>query len=134
MYKNERATAYWDVPLYAENNLVTANRIEANIVDKGKREVSLIEMSCSWIESWEVKAEEKTTKYAPLRAEPKERYPRYQVTQYNIIIDVSGGYSREVKHALKKLVGDGSNSAAFKLQKSVLSSSLRIAKSVKILN
>ena len=114
--------------------MATANRIEANIVDKGKRELSLIEMSCPWIESREVKAEEKTIKYAPLRAELKERYPRYQVTQYNIIIDVLGGYSREVKQARKKLVGDRSNSAVFKLQKSVLSSSLRIAKAVKILN
>ena len=44
MYENERATAYWDVPLYAESNL--ANRIDATIGDKGKREVSLIEMNC----------------------------------------------------------------------------------------
>ena len=72
MHENERATAYWDVPLYAENNLVTANRIDATIVDKGKREVSLIEMSRPWMENREVKAEEKTTKYAPFRAELKE--------------------------------------------------------------
>ena len=67
-------------------------------------------------------------------AELKERYLGYQVTQYNIIIDVLGGYSREVKQALKKLVGDRSNSVAFKMQKPVLRSSLRIARSVKILN
>ena len=121
----ERASAYWDGPLYAENDLVSANRIDATIVDKGKREVSLIEMSCPCIENREVKAEEKTTKYAPLRVELKERYPGYQVTQYIIIIDVLGGYSREVKQALKKLVGDRSNSLVFKMQKSVLSSSLR---------
>ena len=95
MYENEYASAYWDVPLHAESNLVTANRIDATIVDKGKREVSLIEMSCPWIENREVKAEEKATKYAPLRAELKERYLGYQVTQYNIIIDVLEGYSRK---------------------------------------
>ena len=134
MYGNERATAYWDVPLYAESNLVTANRIDATIVDKGKREVSLIEMSCPWIENREVKAEEKATKYAPLRAELKERYPGYQVAQYNIIIDVLGVCSREVKQALKELVGDTGNSVALKVQKSGFSSSLRIARSVKILN
>ena len=66
MSENERATAYWDVPLHAESNLVTANRIDATIVDKGKREVSLTEMCCPWIENREVKAEEKTKKYAPL--------------------------------------------------------------------
>ena len=53
--------------------------------------------------------------------------------EIKINIDVLGGYLREVKQALKELVGDGSNSVAFKMQKSVLSSSLRIAKSIKIL-
>ena len=66
MYENERATAYWDVPLHAESNLVTANRIDSTTVEKGKREVSLIEMSFPWFENREVKAEEKATKYAPL--------------------------------------------------------------------
>ena len=84
IYENERAAGYWDVPLYAESNLVTARKIVATIADKGKREVSIIEMSCPWIDNREVKAEEKTTKYAPLRAELKDRYSGYQVTQYNI--------------------------------------------------
>ena len=73
MYENERVTAYRDVPLYAESNLVTAkknlvtaNRIDATVVDKGKTKVSVIEMRCPWIENREVKAEEKATKYAPL--------------------------------------------------------------------
>ena len=100
MYENERV--YGNVPLHAESNLVTANITDATFVDEGKRET-----------------EKKTTKYAPLRAELKEGYPRYQVKQYNIIIDVLGGYSREVKQALKKLVGDRSNLVAFKMQKSV---------------
>ena len=134
MYENERVTAYWDVPLYAENNLVTPNRIDATIVDKGKREVSLIEMSCPWIDNREVKAEGKTTKYAPLRSGAEGTISELQVTQYNIIIDVLGSYSWEVKQTLKELVGDRSNSVAFKIQKSVLRSSLHIAKFVKILN
>ena len=98
MYENERATAYWDAPLHADSNLVTANRIDATIVDKGKRKVSLIELPVDR-EPGSHEAEVKATKYAPLRAELKERYPGYHVTQYNIIIDVLGGYSREVKQS-----------------------------------
>ena len=45
---NENERVYWDVPLYAESNLVTANIIDSTIVEEGKRE-----------------AEKKTTKYAP---------------------------------------------------------------------
>ena len=31
------------------------------------------------------------------------------MTQYNIIVDVLGGYSRDVRRALKELVGDKSD-------------------------
>ena len=34
MYESERAIAYWDIPLYADNTHVKANRIDATIVDK----------------------------------------------------------------------------------------------------
>ena len=46
MYENERAIAYWDIPLYADNTHVKANRIDATIVDKEDKRVSVIEMSC----------------------------------------------------------------------------------------
>ena len=51
MYENERAIAYWDILLYAENTHVKANRIDATIVDKENKKVSVIEMSCPWVEN-----------------------------------------------------------------------------------
>ena len=39
MYENERAIAYWDIPLYADNTHVKANRIDATIVDKENKKV-----------------------------------------------------------------------------------------------
>ena len=50
-YKNERASAFWDVPVYAEKMEVTANRIDAIVVDKQKKKVLLLEMSCPWMVS-----------------------------------------------------------------------------------
>ena len=50
MYENERAIAYWDIPLYAGGTHVKANRIDASIVDKENNKVSVIEMSCPWVE------------------------------------------------------------------------------------
>ena len=44
-YKNDRASAFWDVPVYAEKTEVRANRIDARVMDKPKKEV-LLEMSC----------------------------------------------------------------------------------------
>ena len=34
MYESERVIAYWDIPLYAGNTHLKANRIDATIVDK----------------------------------------------------------------------------------------------------
>ena len=86
MYENERAIAYWHIPLYADNTHVKANRIDATIVDEEKKKVSLIEMSCPWVENREEKDAEKTTKYGPLRWELEQRYPEYRVTQFNIMV------------------------------------------------
>ena len=118
MYENERAIAYWDIPLYADNTHVKANRIDATIVDKENKKVSVIEMSCPWIENREEKDAEKTTKCGPLCWELEQRYPEYRVTQFNIIVDVLGGYSRDVRKALKELVGDKSDTIALQIQKS----------------
>ena len=133
MYENERAIAYWDIPLYADNTHVKANRIDATIVDKENKKVSVIEMSCPWVENREEKDAEKTTKYGSLRWELQQRYPDYRVTQFNIIVDVLGGYSRDVRKALKELVGDKSDIITLQIQKSVITSSLNIARRFKLL-
>ena len=133
MYENERAIAYWDIPLYADNTHLKANRTGATIVDKENKKVSVIEMSCPWVENREEKDAEKTTKYGPLRWELEQRYPEYRVTQFNIIVDVLGGYSRDVRKALKELVGDKSDTIALQVQKSVITSSLNIARGFKLL-
>ena len=43
------------------------------------------------------------------------------VTQFNIVFDVLGGYSRDVREALKEIVGDKSDKIALQIQKSVIS-------------
>ena len=53
--------------------------------------------------------------------------------QYNIIIDVLGGYSADVSHAVKELVGEKSATILQRMQRSVMSSTLNMARSFKIL-
>ena len=89
-------------------------------------------MSCPWAEKREVKENEKTTKYSQLRQELVNRYPGYQVIQYNTIIDVFGGYSREVEHNIKELVGDNIKTTSLQMQKSVHSSVLHISRHFKL--
>ena len=67
----------------------------------------------------------KTAKYAPLRWELKQQYPVYEVKQFNIIIDVLGGWSVDVEETMKDLVGQRSRSVQRRMQKVILSHSFR---------
>ena len=89
-------------------------------------------MSCPWLENRECKDFEKTTKYGQLRLELTNRYPDYKVNQYNIIMDVLGGSSREVEQNIKEFVGDKCESIMSQMQKAILSSSLHVAKMFKL--
>ena len=133
MYENNPEVAYWDVRLFADTTHVKANRIDARIIDKERKEVKLLEMSCPWVENREEKVVEKTSKYGPLRWELQQRYPDYKLTQHNIIIDVLGGYSQDLTETLKQLVGNRYRSVVAQMQKSVVTSSLHITRSFKVL-
>ena len=53
-----------------------------------------------------MKTEEKMLKYGPLRWELKLQYPGYKVSQHDIIMDVLGGYSKDVRKSIKCFIGD----------------------------
>ena len=137
VYQNDGAEAYWDVPVYAESTVVKSNRVDVRLVDKEKREVYmlLMEMTCPWIGNRRKKETEKTTKYATLRWEMKDRYPGYMVKQINIIVDVLGGYSLEVRNKMKELFGEKrARECLMKMEKSILSSNLNIARCFKVMS
>ena len=110
---------------------VHANRVDARIVDKENQTVTLLEMTCPWVENREQKEKEKTLKYAPL----KQQYPGYRINQVIIIIDVLGGYSKELYSSVRDLLGaERSRKCLRRMQKSVLSSSSNIVRSFKVLS
>ena len=45
IYQGDRVTAYWDVPVFADQTEVRANRIDGQIVNKARETVTLLEMS-----------------------------------------------------------------------------------------
>ena len=131
LYENDHATAFWDVPLFADTTQVKANGIDATIIDKTSKQVRVIEMNCPWLENIESKDFVKTTKYSKLKLELTNRYPEYKVLQYNIIMDVLAGCSKEVEQNIKELVGDKCESVMRQMQKAILSSSLHVVKGFK---
>ena len=124
--------SFWDIPLFADTTQVKANRMDATVIDKTSKQVRVIEMSCPWLENRESKDFEKTTRYSQLRLELTNRYPEYNVNQYNIIMDVLGGCSKEVEQNIEELVGDKCESIIRQMQKVTLRSSLHIARMFKL--
>ena len=131
-YQNTTSEAFWDIPTYAGHNQVRANQIDARLVSHERKEVCTIEMSCPWIESRAKKDEEKTLKYGPMMWELKQRYNGYRFEQHNVIIDVLVGYSKHLDKSVRKLIGASARSVFERLQKSVISNTLNIARTFKI--
>ena len=90
-------------------------------------------MSCPWIESRAKKEEVKTLTYGPMMWELKQRYNgNYRVEQYNVIIDVLGSYSKHLENSVRKLLGARARSVLKRMQKSVITNTLNIARTFKI--
>ena len=64
--------------------------------------------------------------------ELKERYSGYRVEQYNVIIDVLGGYSEDLEKSVRKLLRARARSVLERMQKSVISNALNIARTFEI--
>ena len=93
-----------------------------------------VEMSCPWTENREKKQEEKPIKYGPLRWELKQQFPGYDIRQYNIIIDVLGGWSTEVDEAMRELFGARGGEILLRMQRAVISHTLNIARTLKVMS
>ena len=60
------------------------------------------------------------------------KYHGYEVKQYNIIMDVLGGWCRDLEVKLKELVGTKRERVLHNLQKAVLSGTLNISRTFKV--
>ena len=91
-------------------------------------------MSCSWISNREKKSEEKTVKYGPLRWELKEKQKGYKVHQYNIIMDVLGGWSEETETSVQSLVGRKTTHVLERIQKAAFIADAQYCKNFQSIN
>ena len=105
--------------------------MDARIVNHREKIVSTIEMSCPWVENRGKKNEVKTLKYGPLRWGLKAQYKGYKINQYNVIIDVLGGWSVDMERSLRVLLGSRCREILRLMKRSVISSTLHIARTLK---
>ncbi|CAH3139315.1 unnamed protein product [Porites lobata] len=136
VYESSEALASWNVPVYADHTIFKANRVDARFVDHKNKKVWAVEMCCPWMEHQEKKSEKKTVKYGPLlkkQLELKRQFQGFQVKQFDILMDVLVGYSKELESTMRTLTGSRSKEVLLKMQKTVLSSSLSIARLFKVM-
>ena len=91
VYENDRAQAYWDVSVYASHDEVRANRIDARIVHNSAKTVIF------------------------LRLELKRQFQGFQVKQFDILMDVLVGYSKELESTMRTLTGSRSKEVLLKM-------------------
>ena len=120
-------------PRVRGNTEVRANRIDARIINHKDKKITTPEISGPWTENRSKKDAEKTRKYGPLRYELKQLFKGYKLEQFNIIMDVLGGYSTELEEKMRELVGRKGSQVLVKMQKAVISSTLNIARTFKTL-
>ncbi|PFX11880.1 hypothetical protein AWC38_SpisGene24251 [Stylophora pistillata] len=132
VYESESVKAYWDVPIYADQQEASCSSVDARIVNHMCKRVVTLEMSCPWVNTQTRKDEEKTLKYGPLRWELRQQFPGYEVKQYNIIMDALEGWSWELNVMMPELVGWRRTDVLRKMQRAVLSGTLNIARTFKV--
>ena len=107
--------------------------MDAKFVDHEKKRVLAVEMSCPWTDKRGKKQEEKTTKYGPLRWKLKQQFPGYDIRQYNIIINVLGGWSSEEDEAMREMFGERAE-ILLQTEKAVISHTLNITRTLKVMS
>ena len=97
------------------------------IINIAEKKIDLLEMA--W-PSWRNRAateETKTNKYKSVRKELKERHPGYKIQQTNIVVDVLGGFDKELKGKLAVLIGKAeAKRVLLAMQKTVWFHAIRI--------
>ena len=70
----------------------------------------------------------------PLRWKLKQQFPGYDIRKYNIIIDVLNGWSIEVDETMRELFGARGGEILLRMQRAVISHTLNIARTLKVMS
>ena len=105
--------------------------MDACSVDHKSKKVLMVEMSCPWLGNRNKKETEKTEQYGPLRLELSRQHPAYKIIQLNVIMDVLGGWSKELEIEMRNIIGTRHREILMKIQKADLRCTLNIARTFK---
>ena len=137
-YENDQAVVNWDIPEFTgANEEIEEDRVfrpDGKITIKNEKKIFLIEMTCPWVNVRNEKFELKKQKYNNILSNIRREETRYTVDQITLVIDSLGGYSANLAENISKIFKDKrkSKSIILRMQKTVLSESVYIARRFKL--
>ena len=106
-YESGEYEAYWDIPEYSgrpEETDDTTPRPDGKIIMIREKKIFLIEMTVPWIENRDRKYEYKEGRYKEVQTNLKIDYQDFDIDQVTLVIDVFGGYSKNLIDNISKVI------------------------------
>ena len=137
-YSKINVEFWWDVPEYTgrDTESIHPPRSDGKLMysNETEKKIFLIEMTVPWTTNRREKMEYKESKYVSIQQSLKFEYPDYQVDQITLVMDVYGGYGKDLADNIRKVVKDSSaiRSIITNMQKSVIGSLANMSRYFKI--
>ena len=137
-YKKDGIEFLWDSPEYSgrdnecDHPFRPDGKLTINKADD--KRIFLIEMTVPWIQNRQEKLEYKCEKYINIINSIKLENPEFHVDQITIVVDVFGGYGRDLAINMKKVLNDKETTASIikNMIKSIISIAANLSRTFKI--
>ena len=135
-YENEHYLINYDVPEYSGRDgesIRDAARPDGKLVMKKEKKIYLIEQTVPWITNRDNKFEFKEKKYQEVQTFIRLEYPGYTVDQITLVMDVFGGYSKNLITNIEKVLSkEETKCVVNNMQKSVIASEAHLCRVFKM--
>ena len=135
-YENENYLVHWDVPEYSGKDgesIRDAARPDGKLVMKNEKKVILIEKTVPWISNRGAKVELKKNKYLQVQSFLRLEYEGYEIDQVTLVMDVFGGYGKDLGENIGKVLGKEEKENVIKnMQKSIIASEAHLVRVFKV--
>ena len=137
-YIKDGCQFYWDSPEYTGRDEEAEHppRPDGKLIIDGeeKKMIYLLEITIPWMESRKEKYDFKCNKYKQIISSLKFENPGFEVDQVTLVMDVFGGYDKELLTNIGKVIEEKGTVATIvkNMQKSVISSVANLSRTFKI--
>ena len=137
-YRNDEAQVWWDIPEYGSKQDPSdrAQRPDAKIkIERNEeKKIYIVEMTVPWMSVRKEKYDYKRGKYVNILNNLKLQNPDYEIDQITIVMDVYGGYDKELIQNIEKIVTtkEDTRTIVQNMQKVIISSLANISRTFKV--